>query len=254
MPSIYSSKKQLLEIIDYLTAYMRIPYFQDDTVPGKVMEKIVSLVHSSNQLSNYDYVDVCTPNSLGWQVKSTKDTTPLTWKRAKIANATQLIKDSQKSKAGLQDLGNAIIDFCNEHAHHSINKYNLNEIGYSRLIMFEDLSAIYFERLIATRKKPDIFEKSAYTWSWSTQKNTVAKEQLPALHGTDQTGKKIFAWHGLGENQLHFSGEKNWWPKVKKATKKGEVNFSADGHAVSFVLPESKVSWSDLVDFLNASS
>ncbi|MDR2685210.1 MAG: hypothetical protein LBB23_00355 [Rickettsiales bacterium] len=35
---------------------------------------------------------------------------------------------------------------------------------------------------------------------------------MQALHGTDtKTGKKVWAWHGLGEDQLHFCGEKDWW-------------------------------------------
>lgn len=252
--AVYSTQKQLLEIVSYLSAYMRIPYFQDDTIPGKVMEKIVALVRSSKQLTNYDYVDVCTPGSVGWQVKSTKDTTPLTWKRAKIANANELIRLSKLSDLGLQNLGDSIINFCNEHAHESFEKYKLAEIGYARLIMFENGSAIYFERLIATKSEPDIFSKDDYSWHWSVQKNAVRKEQLPALHGMNKDGKKVFAWHGLGENQLHFSGEKNWWPSVKRATEQGEINFSSDGHAVSFMLPINKVPWASLVEFLNASS
>ena len=118
--TIYSTKEQLTKIAYYLTAYMRIPYFQDDTIPGKVMEKIISLVHGGEQLATYDYVDVCINGKVGWQVKSTKDKTPLTWKRAKIANSTALIKESKNGKAKLKILGDTIIDFCNNHADKSI--------------------------------------------------------------------------------------------------------------------------------------
>jgi len=45
--AVYSSKEEELEkIANYLLAYMKIPYFQDDSIPGKIMEKIISLVHA----------------------------------------------------------------------------------------------------------------------------------------------------------------------------------------------------------------
>ena len=41
----------------------------------------------------------------------------------------------------------------------------------------------------------------------------MKKEQLPALQGIHQrTKRKWWAWHGRGENQLHFAGESAWWP------------------------------------------
>lgn len=250
--TIYSTKTQLTQIVHYLTAYMRIPYFQDDTIPGKVMEKIISRVHGGEQLSTYDYVDVCINGKVGWQVKSTKDDTPLTWKRAKIANSGQLIKASENDAESLKKLGDAIIDFCNSHASESIDHYALNEIGYSRLIMFSDNSAIYFERLVCTKETPVIFDRNDYVWHWSTPKQTTKKEQLPALHGIHKkTQKKAFAWHGRGENQLHFSGEKEWWPEITMPTKVGEINYSTDSHAIAFKLPTEKVSWDELTSFLN---
>jgi len=45
--SVYSTKEELESIARYLTAYMRIPFFQDDTIPGKIMEKIISIVHNA---------------------------------------------------------------------------------------------------------------------------------------------------------------------------------------------------------------
>lgn len=251
--TIYSTKEQLTKIAHYLTAYMRIPYFQDDTIPGKVMEKIISIVHDGDQLTTYDYVDVCIEGSVGWQIKSTKHDTPLTWKRAKIANAIELINESETGEEGLKKLGDAIIDFCNKHADQSINLYSLNEIGYSRLIMFDDNTAIYFERLLCTKKNTSIFNKEDYVWRWSKPKATIKKEQLTALHGINKkTANKSFAWHGRGENQLHFSGEKEWWPEINKPTKVGEINFSLDGHAIAFMLPTKKVSWDDMTLFLNS--
>lgn len=249
--SIYSNKAQLEEIAHYLSAYMKIPFFQDDTIPGKVMEKIISLVRGAKQLGTYDYVDVCIDNEVGWQVKSTKNSTPVTWKRAKIANAQQLIKESKNSKRGCKKLGDAIIEFCNNHAKESVKRYNLSEIGYSRLIMFPDNVAIYFERLICTASKPEIFNANDFIWHWSVQKKATKKEQLPALHGISKgTGRKVFAWHGKGENQLHFSGEGEWWPQISMPTKVGVIDISRDGHAMAFKLPSSKVNWGSLVSYL----
>lgn len=253
--TIFSTREQLEKIAGYLTAYMKIPFFQDDTIPGKVMEKIVSLVHSADQKATYDYVDVCKEGSVGWQVKSTKDKSPLTWKRAKIANSAKMILASETSESARQELGNAIIDFCNKHAHESLALYSLKEIGYSRLIMFEDGTAIYFEKLISSKQSPNIFDKNDYTWEWSSPKDVTKKEQLPALHGTSKkTHKKAFAWHGRGENQLHFSGEKEWWPEITRPTKVGVINYSEDGHAMAFKLSSEKLPWDDLVEFLNKGS
>lgn len=249
--TIYSNKEELEKIAHYLIAYMRIPYFQDDTIPGKIMEKIISMVHGAEQLATYDYVDVVKTGTVGWQVKSTKSSTPLTWKRAKIANRTLLILDSEKSPEGCKKLGDAIIDFCNAHAKHSLDKYQLDEIGLARLIMFKDNTAIYFEKQLCTKTKPEIFLKDDYVWKWSKEKQAGKKEQLTALHGTNfKTNKKAFAWHGRGENQLHFSGEGSWWPDIEKPTKVGEINFSYDGHAIAFKLSTDKVDWDKLTDFL----
>lgn len=253
--TVYSTREQLKTIATYLSAYMRIPYFQDDTIPGKVMEKIVSLVHSAEQLTTYDYVDVCRRNDVGWQVKSTKASTPLTWKRAKIPSSDEMIRASERNADARQKLGDAIIDFCNNHARESLQIYNLREIGYSRLIMHDDGTAVYFERLISTRDSPCIFDKKSYEWHWSVPKNGLKKEQLQALHGTDIiTKRKAFAWHGRGENQLHFSGEMDWWPEVERPSTAGQINFSEDCHAMAFMLPSDKVSWNDLVKFLDKAS
>jgi hypothetical protein len=253
--TIYSNKEQLEKIVHYLNAYMRIPYFQDDAVPGKIMEKIIALVRGANQLDTYDYVDVCIKDRFGWSIKSTKSRTPVTWKRAKIPNANELIKLSEDSKDACQLLGDVIIDFCNNHAKESLALYNLSEIGYSRLIVFPDNTAIYFERLISTLSEPEIFNKCDFVWHWTKPKKTIKKEQLSALHGVSiKTGKKVFAWHGRGENQLHFSGEGDWWPQIDKPTHNKQIIFSEDFHATAFKLPTEKANWDDLVSFLNMSS
>lgn len=277
--TVYSTETQLKDIAHYLTAYMKIPYFQDDAIPGQIMEKIISLVRNGEQLNTYDYVDVIMPGrkndrpkkkkdgkkmrseeqpdwrqQFGWSIKSTKEGTPLTWKRAKIKNSELLIKASNTAQ-GLHALGNAIIDFCNAHAAESIAKFQLDAIGYARLIMHPDGTVTYFEKELCTREYPSIFKRDDYVWSWSVPKETTKKEQLSALHGVNKnTEKKAFAWHGRGENQLHFSGEDEWWPTIAKPTAPEQINFSADGHAMAFKLPELKVDWDALVHFLNTSS
>jgi hypothetical protein len=211
-------------ISSILTGYIKAP-FALDTIPGSFMENVLAHVRVGKTLNTYDFVDVINSEiCIGWQVKSTKDTTPVTWKRAKIKDSDYLIKESQKTKEGLVTLGNAIIDFCNEHALESISKYNLTEIYYSRLVVFEDREVLYFEKLLCTKDKPFVFNKDDFYWNWSAQKHTIRKEQLSALHGFHKmTNEKWFAWHGLGENQLHFSGEKNWWPEK---TNQHHIKFS----------------------------
>ena len=179
----------------------------------------------------------------GWQVKSTKEQTPVTWKRAKIPNALELIEGSRESEGGLQTLGDTIIEFCNDNARSSLYKYGLQEIGYARVILSRNRQVTYFERLLCSDNRPDIFDPTDFTWQWSTPKRTIKKEQLPALHGTHRgTGDKWWAWHGLGENQLHFSGESAWWP------------HDEDPHMFSFQLPseQEKLTFSQLTALLSS--
>ena len=215
-----------MEIGRVLSTYMRLP-LSSDTIPGAIMEALLAHAREGVVLGTYDFVDVIKPGSkCGWQVKSTKANTPVTWKRAKIPQRDKLVFESRKSKRGVQALGDAIIAFCNTHALASITTYNLERIGYCRLIVHGNGDVTYFERLLVTREKPELFAPSEFVWKWSEPKKTKKKEQLQALHGIHQpTNKKWFAWHGLGENQLHFSGESTWWPTP------------GDIHAVTFKFP-----------------
>lgn len=228
--SLYSTPKQLEQIKSILSLYTRLP-FSPGVIPGGTMENVLAHVRNAQVLNTYDFVDVVKPDqAIGWQIKSTKEGTPVTWKRAKIPNRTKLIEQSQKGAQGLQRLGDAIIHFCNEHARESLEKYNLNEIGYCRLIIHNDGKVTYFERELCTRTSPQLFNPREFQWQWSKQKKTKGKEQLQALHGYHiKTKKKWWAWHGLGENQLHFSGEETWWPNNKTA------------HAVTFRFPAEDV-------------
>lgn len=239
--SIFSSNYELAKIAKILYKYVNLPIYSDN-IPGALLESIVAHVKNSVVLPTYDYIDIYDQTKkIGWSIKSTKSNTPVTWKRAKIYNKNSLINDSFKNESSLQLLGDTIIDFCNNHAIASMNKYNLEMIGYSRLILFPDRRVTYFERELCSRAHPTIFRPSDFKWHWSTAKKTKTKEQLPALHGTHvKTNKKWWAWHGLGENQLHFVGEKYWWPLVH------------GDHAIDFDLPlhEEKISFERFIDFL----
>jgi len=212
MSTNLSSKSQIDALTNIIHQYLRLP-LSDNTIPGSFLEGVLAHVRKGERLNTYDFVDVISrKEKIGWQVKSTKDSTPVTWKRAKIPNSLALIEASKRSQQGLQNLGNAIINFCNEHAEQSIKDYKLDSIYYSRLVVFEDGRIKYIERKLCDKKDTNIFKKEDYKWHWSEPKKTVKKEQLQALHGYNKhTQQKAWAWHGLGENQLHFSGEKIWW-------------------------------------------
>jgi hypothetical protein len=245
----FSSKQQLEQIARIIRGYSRTP-FMSDSIPGELMEDILADVTSGKSLKTYDFIDVYNKNdNIGWQVKSTKDSTPVTWKRAKIAHADELIKEAQNSNEGLQKLGNAIINYCNSHVKESFIKYDLEAIYYSRLVISESRKisevkeVMYFEKILCSKDNPMIFDPNDYTWEWSQPKKTIKKEQLPALHGKNiHTQTKWFAWHGLGENQLHFTGEKTWWPSPN------------DPHYIKFELVDSteKINTEEYMDLLKS--
>ena len=241
--SIFSNVEQLDMMRQILVNYARLPFSQA-SIPGSLMESVLSHVRGGTVLNTYDFVDViCRDTRMGWQVKSTKEGTPVTWKRAKIPNAVELIESSKQSNDGLQKLGDTIIKFCNDHAQESMEKYKLDSIGYSRLIIHKTGQVSYFERLLCSRDTPNIFDPKDFSWQWSKPKATTKKEQLPALHGANRaTGEKWWAWHGLGENQLHFSNESAWWPK------------SDSPNTFSFHLPsdERKISFNQLIGVLSS--
>ena len=208
------------------------------------METLLAHIRGAKVLNTYDFVDVIHKEAgIGWQVKSTKEKTPVTWKRAKLPNVQDMILESQESEYARQALGNAIINFSNSHVRQSFLKYDLKQIGYSRLIFHEGGKVTYFERMLCSADNPDIFDPSEFKWEWSEPKKTKTKEQLPALQGIRaSTDEKWWAWHGLGENQLHFSMESEWWPEP------GAEN------SFSFNLPtDQKISFEQLAKLLKIS-
>lgn len=238
MSNIFSNDRQLADISNILVGYLKLP-FSGDTIPGSLMESVIASVRDGELLNTYDFVDVINRSQkVGWQVKSTKESTPVTWKRAKIPNSVQLIKESKESEQGLQKLGDSIIQFCNDHVLRSFNNYELDEIGFSRLVVHKNGDLTYFEKILCTKDYPKIFNEEDFEWKWSEPKKTIKKEQLSALHGIHKKSqKKWFAWHGLGENQFHFSGEKEWWPKDSK-------------NKIEFAFPRERLSQSELMKLL----
>jgi hypothetical protein len=228
------------KVAEALASYRRLP-FASDSVPGAFAEAVLALHYDATVLRTYDFADVVsTKAKVGWQVKSTKAATPVTWKRAKIPNATALIDASLKDgPEAVQALGNAVIDFCNTHAKESLDHYKLDEIRYARVICHDD-RLVFFERTIVTKADPVLFRPEDFTWKWSEPKKATVKEQLRALHGVGPDGKKWFAAHLLGENQLHFSGESSWWPTDLKNPKMALVLFSSLGPRIEW---EEFVAW-----------
>lgn len=208
--SILTSPIQLAKIKELLEAFLLLPFF--DGIPGKVLELILSHVHDGRVLGTYDFIDIVNDKErIGWQVKSTKKSTPITWKRAKIPAKAELIEQSKKTAAGKKVLGDAIINYCNQHVIESIKEFRLSQLIYARLIDWENGSYTYFERPLAI--SGILFDPNDFEWHWSTPKTATKKEQLPAFHGRHKSMDiAMFAWHGLGENQLHFKGEHTWWP------------------------------------------
>ena len=208
--SIYSSEEQLQRIQKLLIQYTSLPFYED-LIPGPIMETILATVRGATVLKTYDFVDVIDRESgIGWQVKSTRERTPLTWKRAKISNQQAMIEES-KISGDTQSLGDAVIDFCNEHILSSLQWYRLDQIGYVHLILLDDGQVTYFERLLCTKDQPIVFKKEDFIWRWGETRTAKKKEQCSALHGFHKgSGTKWWAWHGSGENQLHFNGEYEW--------------------------------------------
>lgn len=228
-----------VSIAHRLASYFRMP-FASDSVPGAYAEHVVALQYGGEVLRTYDFVDViCRDRAIGWQVKATKANTPVTWKRAKIEGSEELIRASDKGdKAAVGRLGRSVINACNEHARSSMSKYGLRELRYARAIVAEG-RITYFEKKLIDEDCDLLFDPEEFAWHWSQQKASVKKEQLPALHGY-RDGTKWFAWHGRGENQLHFTGEKLWWP-----------SFNLDQTGNTIPLERERKTWNALFEWLS---
>lgn len=211
--SIFSTAEEMDSMTDALCGFLKLPW-STNSIPGSVVEEVLAQFREAETLRTYDFVDVIDrKNGLGWQVKSTLSETPITWQRAKIPNKLELIEASMSNlQVDLQNLGNTILEYNNDHVEASMNRYGLHSIGYARVVITK-AQIRYFERELVNSESRRLWDPDDFTWQWSASKNAVKKEQLPALHGYHKaTGEKWFAWHGRGENQLHFTGERHWWP------------------------------------------
>lgn len=230
----------LSEIAKALAKIYRLP-FAGESIPGGFAEAIIAEHYGGKVLSSRDFVDViCESTRIGWQVKSIKASTTVTWKRAKIESSADLIRESdEKGGPYTQNLGRKVIEACNNHATESLEEYGLSEIRYARIISCPGRFT-YLERVLVDEQHPTLFDPDDFEWEWSELERRSAKEQLSALHGRHREhNEKWFAWHGRGENQLHFLGDRWWWPNV-------------DPSAQCVTLPKSGTpkTWNDLIDWL----
>ncbi len=209
---LLSDPATLRRIAVLIERYHRLPFSSLDSIPGAVMEAALEIARGPNArvLKTYDFVDVVDDAShLGWQVKSTKHGTPITWKRAKIRDAGNRRRYAHSSIEAAQEVGNELIAFCNNHALESLQHYELKSIGYARLIVWPNSRATYFERPLISRKQPILFRPEDFTWRWTDGRPNASKEQQGALAGYDARQVRWFSWYS--ENQLHFNNEKAWW-------------------------------------------
>ena len=235
---VLSTSSQLKEISQILFSISRLPIWNGN-IPGALLENVVAHVRNAKVLKTYDFVDVIDQqNQIGWQMKSTKSDTPVTWKRAKIANKEELISASECAPYDCSNIGKEIINFCNNHIKHSIDLYNLNHIAYSRLVIGKK-DVIYFEKLLCTKDNPILFKHEDYFWKWAPARSNSKKELLPSLQGfkidsktKKPTSKLVWSWYGHGENQLHSNAEKDWWDDpnnssitFKLATKENKISL-----------------------------
>lgn len=225
---VLSTDDEINKIGTVLLTYLRLP-FSINSIPGSIVEHVLGYVREAEVLNTYDFVDVIDRSSkIGWQVKSRKVTTPVTWKRAKISNRENLIIESEKSNDGLDELGAAVLGVCNKHVNDSLSLYGLSRIGYVDLILYKN-KLQYIECEIPQGKLKELFCPSDFRWEWSKEKAKGKKEQLTALQGFDiKTDKKWWAWHGRGENQLHFVGEKHWLSSMKTQTRELALPEASD--------------------------
>ena len=127
--------REVAAIADQLASFFRLP-FATESIPGGFAEALIADHYGGEVLATYDFVDViCKSKQIGWQIKSTKATTTVTWKRAKIEGSAELIQHSDLS-GDTSVLGAKIIETCNEHVQDSLNKYDLKNVAIRLCFMY----------------------------------------------------------------------------------------------------------------------
>jgi|GEM_PF-5048470 len=190
----FSDSEQLEQVSRLIRAFWLLPEeIRGRHIPGGFLERVLARVHGGYSSGKYDFVDIVGQNPIGWQVKSTKRGTPITWKRAKIERKEAMILATEKGspaerKLALQALGDAIIQFCNDNIEASFRKYpQLETIQYARLIHQPDDTLTYFERPLVTRDSPTLFHPADFVWEWHLTEVTVTEEgvESPRLLAID---------------------------------------------------------------------
>lgn len=189
----------------YIKAYQSLPFF-DGSVPGKILETLVAFAFQGRVLNTLDFVDVVS-GKVGWQVKSIKAGSDVTWKRVTIANPEFLLELSYEEPAFL---GRYLIDICNDHIFDSFVKYGLEDIRYIKAEIHPS-NVVLVEKSIVTNDSIVAFDHDDFYWHWTEPKHRNNKELLPSFSGFHkETNSKWFSWNGLGDNQFRFTYEKVW--------------------------------------------
>jgi len=195
MWDILSTPEQLKEIEECIKCYLTTP-FSSMAKLGNELEDIIAYVRGGVVNSAFSFADVII-DRVGWQIK-TSSSYVIIWKRISFPNQTDLI---EKSKINPQELGNMLLNNCNEHVEKCAIKYNLDLFVYSRLITSKNGMFSYFERPV----DKILFSPEMFYWKWGE------RNDYPTFAGYHVvTGEKWFSWSGMKDNQFRFMGEHNW--------------------------------------------
>ena len=217
---IYSSKEELEKIANAIIKYFNAP-FSRENVPGPVLEEIIEECKGWPALGGIDFVDNLSPNgNCGVQCKSGSTRRwsleknkwlfrQRPWGRITIPLSKRiLIDESYINPILLQELGDSVIDTFNDKIKFSIEKYNLDEIGYIGLVFNPNSTFQYYERSICLRNNPILFDKKDFRWEWSIPKKET---DSPVLKGINiKTNQVWVRWKAHGDTQLDFMGAEFW--------------------------------------------
>lgn len=274
-----SSSGQLDELQSLIKTYWLLPeIFRSPHISGSFMERALAHARGGEALATYDFIDVlCDDKTIGFQVKATKDTTVVTWMRAKIPNKQSLVtasqvSDSQLRADSLQKLGDTIIDFVNKKIEKSFRKYKkVHSIHYARVRHISTGRVEYVEAPLCNRSSMILFDKDDFSWEWRKNKDLEAKiakansidplikndieapnpseasqEVISSLQGIyNPTGEVWWAWHGKSDNQLHFPGEAEWLSLHFAA-----IGLDMKSHSFSLDLPIESIGPDEMIGLL----
>ena len=254
----FSTPEQLERIKQTLCSYHMLP-FSGTRIPGDVLEGVLAHVRGGDLLGKYDFVDVLQRSEgVGWQVKSTRHRSPLTWMRADFRRRSELVaeadaeRDEGRKRELVQALGDSVIEYANASIRDSFTKYGLQQVMFCHLVLMPENRAMYYEKLLAVEGEEELFRATDFMLSWREPRpgranrnadpdDPGAAEQLPSLRGRHvPTDQDWFAWYGRKGGQLHFLlEEKIWWPPESGA------------HRIDFDLPAERFKMDEAMDMLD---